>query len=74
MQLSYAQTQYISKQYLKYLDGKLKLDKFNTNLQKFFNVGVDFRSVIKDCVKRNKGSYDIGWVLYDLEEVNNENH
>lgn len=66
MQLTYEQNEYISKQYRKYLDGKLSLDKFNEQLQKKFNINYDFSKVIKDCKKMNKGSYDIGWALFEL--------
>ena len=66
MQLTYAQTEYISKQYNKFLDNKLSLEKFNSNLQKYFSVSYDFKPIIKQCYELNKGSSDIGWALYDL--------
>lgn len=68
MQLTYEQNEFITKQYRKYLNNKLSLDKFNELLQKKFHVDYDFRKTIRDCKLQNKGSYDIGWALYDLEE------
>ncbi|ALS22095.1 hypothetical protein [Paenibacillus naphthalenovorans] len=68
MWLTYDENEYISKQYRKYLDNKLSLDKFNEQIQKKFNTDYDFRAVIKECKLQNKGSYDIGWALLDLGE------
>lgn len=66
MQLTYNQCEYISKQYRRYLDGKITLDKCSENLQKHFNVSYDFRPVITECKEMNKGAYDIGWALADF--------
>lgn len=66
MQLTYEQNEYISKQYRKFLDKNLTLDKLNVQLQKKFNVDYDFRKIIKECKQQNKGSYDIGWALLEL--------
>lgn len=73
MQLTYEQSECISKLYRKYLDKKLSLDNFNEQLQKKFSVDYDFRKVIKECKQQNKGSYDIGWALFDLGETNENN-
>lgn len=66
MQLTYAQTEYISKQYRRYLDKKITLKQCNANLQKYFNVSIDFTKIIVECEYFNKGSSDIGWVLLDV--------
>lgn len=68
MQLTYEQNEYIAKLYRKYIDGKLPIDKFNEQLQKKFEVNYNFKKVIIECKRQNKGAYDIGWALFDLRE------
>lgn len=67
VRLTYDQLQYIQKQYIKYLNEKLTLEKMNDNLQKHFQVNIDFKDVILQCKIMNKGHYDIGWKFAEIQ-------
>lgn len=65
MQLTYEQLNYISKQYMHLLNGKITINTLNERLQNYFNTTIDFTETINYCYDFNKGSGPIGWLLYD---------
>ena len=63
MLLTYDQCEYVRKQYLQYVKGKITLDKINNRLQKYFNTTKDFKEVITECEKYNRGYFNITWEI-----------
>jgi len=61
--LTYDQGEYIRKQFIQFMQGKINLEKINSRIQKKLGTTKDFKKVIAECKKYNRGYSDITWAV-----------